>query len=184
MSLYQFNKVEGHALNFGLYADDLFDKRLYSSLEFKYGFSDKKFKTDFFAEYYLGKYRTYKLSLHAYRTITSLFSETDNYNVLTSTFLSLFTKYDFRDYYYRRGFRFDVSGNVFPILELGAAYINRKDESAQNNTNFSIINKSKKFRDNPPVYEANIRAVAATFSLDFRKYIEDGYFSIKEKICA
>ncbi len=176
LSLYHFNRVEGHTLDFGLYSYNLAEKRLNSSVAASYGFSDKKFKTDFNASYLLGDYRTYKINVNAFNRMNTLFSESDNYNDLTSTVLALFGKYEFRDYYYSKGFDLKISGDVFPVLNLGVGFSNRADNSATVNTNFSFFNKNKKFSDLPKIYETKINSLSFSIGLDFRNYIEDGYY--------
>lgn len=175
LGLYGFNKVEGHSLNFGGSVYDEFDKRLYGELDLGYGFSDKKFKTNFSARYYLGEYRTLSLTFNAYDKITDLFGDDIYYNNLTSTLTSLIGKYDFRDYYYTKGWNFKISGDVLPILRLGIGIKNQTDKSAINNSDFSFFNKSKKYEVNKEIYSAKINAFTASFVLDFRKFIEDGY---------
>ena len=49
------------------------------SLNFSYGFSDKKFKTDFSLQYLLGDYRTTEINSNAFNKIKILFGESDNY---------------------------------------------------------------------------------------------------------
>lgn len=39
--MYHFSRVEGHALDFGVFVDDAFNRRFNSSLKLSYGFSDK-----------------------------------------------------------------------------------------------------------------------------------------------
>ncbi len=173
--IYNFNRVSGHAMNFRLSFQDYFDKRLDATFKFGYGFADKKFSTSFKSKYYLGNYRTTALSFDAYNTITELFGESDYYNVLTSTVLSWFTKYDFRDYFYKKGFKVSLKSEVSPVLKLGIGFINRTDYSAVNNSDFSLFHKSRTYRVNPSIYESKINAVTAHFTLDFRDYIEDGY---------
>ncbi len=176
LAMYHFNSVEGSALDYGLFLDDAFKERLNSSLQLSYGFSDKKFKTDFHTDYLLGDYRTYKLSLNAFNKINVLFGSSENYNELTATVLALVSKYEFRDYYYSKGFNFEASGEVFPVLNLSAGFSNHTDNNAYNNTEFSLFAKNKKFRVNPQIYETRINAVNFGFKLDFRDYIEDGLY--------
>ena len=176
LGMYHFNRVEGSAIDFGMFLDDAMNKRLNSSLQLSYGFADKKLKKDFSISYLFGDYRTYKLSLNAYDRLQVLFGKSDNYNELTSTVLALFTKYDFRDYLYSKGFDFKASGEVFPVLRLSAGFYNRTDYNAYKNTDFSIFKRNQKFRINPSIYETKINAFTASFKLDFRNYIEDGFF--------
>lgn len=176
LGLYSFNRVEGHTLNFGAEISQEFEKRLNSNLDFSYGFNDEKFKADFSAKYYLGEYRANQIYFHAYNILTDLFGESIHYNKLTSTLTSLLGKYDFRDYYYTKGFKFSIQSEVLPILRLGIGLFTRTDNNGYVNTNFSIFNKSKTFNANRTIYETKINALTANFQLDFRKYIEDGYF--------
>ncbi len=176
ITLYSFNKVEGSALNLDLYFSDAENQRLDGIGEISYGFSDKKFKKILFVNYNLGDYRTTTLTLNIYDKITDLFSTSQNYNKFTSTILSLFTKYDFRDYYYSKGFELNLKSEILPFLDLGIGYINKTDQSANNNTNFAFFYKNKAYRANKTIYDTRINAVTANFKLDFRKYIEDGFF--------
>ena len=175
LGLYSFNKVEGHTVNFGLSFYNEFDKRFNGHVNLDYGFSDKKIKSDVSAKYYLGDYRTALLSFNMYNKLTDLFRESVFYNKLTSTLTSLLGKYDFRDYYYTKGWDINIYDDVFPILRLGAGFLNRTDNNAFNTSDFSILNKSKKYRMNKNIYETKVNALTASFTLDYRKYIEDGY---------
>ncbi len=176
LGMYHFNSIEGHAFDFGLFFNELFNKRFNSDLNFSYGFSDKKFKTDLYAQYLFGDYRTYNLSLHVFDKLNLLFGSSVDYGELVSTISSLFFKNDFRDYYYSNGFKINLSGEVFPVLSLSAGFINHTDKNAYKNTDFSIFYRNDKFNANPEIYETKINALTAGFKIDFRDYIEDGFF--------
>jgi hypothetical protein len=149
------------------------------SLDLSYGFNDKKFKQEFFGNYYLGDYRTTNVSFRGFNKLTDLFSESIRYNKLTSTLTSLFGKYDFRNYFYTKGFSASVQSQVFPILNLGIGFLNRTDNNAYHNSDFSFFNKKKSYNINQSIYETRINAVTTSFQIDFRKFIEDGYFRRK-----
>lgn len=176
LGLYHFNRVEGHALDFGFFLNDVLDQRLNSQLKLAYGFSDKKLKKDLSATYLFGDYRTYSLKLNAYDRLNVLFGESENYNEITATLLALIAKEEFRDYYYSNGWDIKFSGEVFPVLNLELGFMNRTDNSAISNSNFAFFYKDRTYRQNPPIYETKINALTAGFKLDFRNYIEDGYF--------
>lgn len=176
LSLYSFNRVEGHTFNFGAGLSQANNKRLNANLDFSYGFSDTKFKTDFRATYFLGEYRNTSISVTAYNKLADLFSESIKFNELTSTFTNLFGKYDFRDYYYTKGFGVKLWSEIFPVLRMSAGFFSRTDNSGYNNSDFSILNGSKSYNINPRIYETKVSALTAGFQLDFRKFIEDGYF--------
>jgi len=179
LSIYSFNHIEGHTLNFGVNARQLFEKRMNLSLDLSYGFNDKKFKQEFVGNYYLGDYRTTNVSFRGFNKLTDLFSESIRYNKLTSTLTSLFGKYDFRNYFYTKGFSASVQSQVFPILNLGIGFLNRTDNNAYHNSDFSFFNKKKSYNINQSIYETRINAITTSFQIDFRKFIEDGYFRRK-----
>ncbi|NWG27215.1 MAG: hypothetical protein HXY48_01635 [Ignavibacteriaceae bacterium] len=176
LNFWRFNSVEGFTPRLGFYFENYLDQRLNSSLDLAYGFSDERFKTDFSFEYLLGDYRTTSLTLNAFNTIKVLFGTSDEYADLTASLLALLNKEEFRNYYYSAGYDFKIESEVFPVLALSAGFLNRRDKSAQNNTDFSFFKKDREYPINPNIYEATINAVTSGFKLDFRDYIEDGYF--------
>jgi hypothetical protein len=176
LNMWRFNSVEGFTPRLGFYFGDYLDQRLNSSINLAYGFSDKRFKTDFDFEYLLGDYRTTSINFNAYNSIKILFGSSDEYADLTASLLALLNKEEFRNYYYSRGFDLKIESEVFPVLALSAGFFNRKDKSAQKNTDFAFFRKDKDYPINPPVYDVNLNAVTAGFKLNFRNYIEDGYF--------
>lgn len=176
ISMYHFNPVEGHAIDFGLFLNDYLEERLNSDLMFSYGFSDKKIKTDFSFQYLLGNYRTTEINFKAFNKIKILFGESDYYNELTSTLLALFGKYNYRNYYYSNGFSLGISGEVFPILRLGIGFENFQDETAVNNSDFSFFAKEKEYPANKPIDNIKLNLITASFSIDPRNYIEDGLY--------
>lgn len=176
LNIYHFNKVEGSALNLALYYDDSIKKRFSTSLDMNYGFSDKKLKWDVGAEYLLGEYRTTKIQVNIFDRLNILFKESDEYGKVISTLTSLFGHYDFRDYYYSNGFNLKFSGAVLPILDLGIGITNRTDKNAKVNTEYSFFAKDKLYSQNKQIFEGKVVTLSGIFKLDFRKYIEDGYF--------
>lgn len=176
INIYHFNKVEGNALNAGLYYDDSKNKRLSSSLDMNYGFSDEIFKWDATASYLLGDYRTTEISFSAFDKLDVLFRESDEYGKFLSTITSLFGHYDFRDYYYSNGFYFAISGAVFPVLDFGLEIKNRTDKNSMVNTEFSFFKKDDFYETSKEIFEGKIVTLSTNFKLDFRKFIEDGFF--------
>lgn len=176
LNLYHFNKVEGHSLNGGIYYNDYYEKRLTGDLDFNYGFSDKTFKWNLYAEYLLGNYRTTKISISAFDNLNVLFSESDEYGNFLSTLTSVFLHYDFRDYFYSNGFDFNITGAVLPILNLGFGVHNRTDNNSVVNSEFSIFKRNDFYEPSKQIFEGKIVTLSTNFRLDFRKYIEDGYF--------
>jgi len=176
LNIYSFNRVEGHSVNFGLEFSKLFNSYYYGSMFFGYGFSDKKFKYNIDNTYYLGTYRNHSIYFNIYDKTKSLFEESVEYNTFTSTVLSLFTKYDFRNYYRSKGFEAKVKTMIFPFLTVSAGFINNTDFSLINRTDFSFFKKDKKYPLNLKLNDGKFTALKYGFELDFRPYIIDGLF--------
>lgn len=176
ISMYHFNRVEGHSIDFNIGLRNLDDYRINTDLDLSYGFSDEKFKKELQFEYLLGDFRTTSLRLNVFDKTKILFDESDKYNYFTSTLTSLLGKYDFRDYYKSSGFEFDVAGEVLPILKLSLGFLNKTDKSLSNNSDYSFFNKDKSYSQNLIIYDTKINALKFGFDFDFRKLIEDGKF--------
>ncbi len=176
LSLYSFNRVEGHALKLEVRWDDFFKKRFSGFAETGYGFNDRKGKFNFSSEYLFGAYRTGSAHFSVFNKLDRLYEEFDYYNEFTSTVLNLFTKYDFRNYFYREGFEAGVSAALLPILSVGIDYLRHKDKSGFLNTDFSIFQRDKTFPQNTEIDEGITKIFKLSAGLDFRKYFEDGYF--------
>ena len=176
LNCWRFNSVEGFTPRLSFYLEDYLDQRLNSSLNLAYGFSDERFKTDFAFEYLLGDYRTTSIDLKLFNSIKELFGSSDDYTDLTASLLALLNKEEFRNYYYSSGFNIKFESEVYPVLDLSVGFLTHKDKDAYTNTQFSFFRKDKDYPQNPPIYETSINALTAGFKLDFRDYIEDGYF--------
>ncbi|MFA6025333.1 MAG: DUF5686 family protein, partial [Ignavibacteriaceae bacterium] len=161
LGLYHFNRVEGNALDFGFFFYDLLDNRLQTSLTTSYGFADKRFKTSFSSLYYFGDYRTYSLSVNAFKKTSILFERSSSYGDLFSTLSSLLSKYEFNDFYYSRGFTLFASGEISPTLKLKVGFFQIDDQSAIKNSEFSIFAWKKKFNDNAAISNGLTSAIKA-----------------------
>lgn len=176
LNMYHFNRVEGHAMDFGFTGKNLFSKRFNTQLKVHYGFSDEIFKSEFDALILLGDYRTYKISFGAYKSIIPLFNESNDYNSFASSLFALAFNDDFLNYYYSKGFYLKLGGDVFPIFNADLSFSNKTDNSAVKNSDFTFSEEAKVFRENPPICDATINSVDFNLTIDFRDYIEDGYF--------
>lgn len=176
LGMYHFNRIEGHSIDYGVWLYELNNRRISLSLNTGYGFSDKKFKWNFNSKVLLGDYRTISMNLNLFNKLKILFDNSENYNELTSTLLSLISKYEFRDYYYSQGGGINLEGEVFPVLKLRLGFDHSKDLIAENKTNVSLFYDKKTYKANLPINEVTINSVSSGFTIDFRDYIEDGYF--------
>ncbi len=176
LAMYHYNRIEGHTIDFSIFANGMLDERFFVNAFTNYGFADKKFKFDFTGRYLLGDYRTTTISFSFFNKLNILFPEGEDYNELTATLYSLLAKYEFRDYYYSKGMKVNLSSEVFSFLRLNTGLSSRKDISAFNMSDFSIFGKNKSFRLNPLINDGWVNTISAGFGFDFRNYIEDGLY--------
>ncbi len=176
LGMYHFNRVEGNTVRFDVNAINLFNNRFHSSLGFAYGFADLRVKSDLKFSYYFGKYRTFNISANVFNKLNILFGKSDSYRNLTSTILALVTKYEFRNYYYSKGFELNTAGEITPRVKLRAGYSSITDKTASTNSDFSFFSRHKTFSNNLPVLNTKINYLSLGLTLDPRKYIEDGYY--------
>ncbi len=176
LDIYSFNKIEGHKLNFGIFGNNLFNHRFDFGASAGYGFADQKLKYLLTSSIRLGDYRTTEIKTKVFNNLYKLFAPSDKYRTFTSTLLSLFTHYDFRDYYYSKGFEININSEVLPVLSLSAGFLSQTETSAVNNTEFSFFRKERKYKPNTKIYDVKTNELNLGFKIDFRHYIENGLF--------
>lgn len=100
---------------------------------------------------------------------------------LENSLNALFFKFDYKDYFLRKGFSGWISFNQkFELADLQAkiSYMNDVFASLQKNANWSLFRSKKEFRENPTVSEGNLRGISFTLSLhklDNSKKISPGW---------
>jgi len=176
ITIYEFNRMRGHQLSPGFYYDDSDGKRLSLNGQINYGFADKRLLHNFGGFYLSGDYRTTKTSFSYRNDQEVIFGESDNYNAFTSTVTSLFGKYDFRSYFYRKAIDADIKFEFAEIFNIRIGYTNTTDNPGGINSDYSFFAKDKTYPVNLPAdrYSGNIFRAGVT--LDYRNYIEDGFF--------
>jgi hypothetical protein len=168
--------VEGNAIDFGINYNDSPTDRFNTNLDFSYGFADEKRKSDLYARYYFGDYRTERLHFSAFQKTAVQFGSTDSYGEFFNSLAALISKYEFRDYYYTKGFRIDFSSEIFPVIEAEIGFENRTDNNAFTNSDFSFFNTDKSYRPNRPIYETRLNILSFGLTFNFQDYIEDGKY--------
>lgn len=176
LGIYHYNRVEGHSFDADFGVRGLLDNRLRGSVGFSYGLGDKKMKEKIKLEYWSGTYREVRFALTLVNGTEYLFPDAAYKSHFQTTILSLFTKFEADDYFYRKGAEFEIYADVFQSVVLNAGYSYTDDKSAYQTTNYSFFSRGKSFRVNLPVTEVSFHSVSGGIGFDFRDYIEDGYY--------
>jgi hypothetical protein len=173
LSLYRFNRVEGHALNgdFSLHLPEL--PLQYLRAGAGYGFSDERFKYHFGGFFSLLNSPELYISAERHYERDFIDARMDPAGETFVTLFNLLSKYDYRDYFYRDGWSVDVDYDLFLLFPMGAGFSEDRYYNAMTNTDWSIFKRDENFRSNPPINEGRIRSVTGYLSFDNRDFIDN-----------
>lgn len=173
ISLYRFNRVEGHALDgdvrLSLPASPL--RSVFAGAG--YGFSDERLKYRFGGRMQFFNSPSLVIGAARYFERGFIDSNRDPAGESLVTLFNLLAKYDYRDYFYRDGWRLRASYDPFLLFPMTVTYRDDRFYNAVKNTDWSVFRQSWKFRGNPAVNEGRIRSVTAAISFDNRSFIDN-----------
>jgi hypothetical protein len=158
----RYNRVEGLYLGLKGSRDSVL-AGFYLSGSAGYGFSDKKGKYSLGIGRYFDSRRRYGLEFEGYRGFSNIPDE-EYYDPLVIAFAAVVNKSDYRDYYYANGWRGTFQAQPLGQLSLQIEYRNEDERVATNTTDFSIFDRRKPFRQNPPIAEGMMRNLRALVS--------------------
>ncbi len=173
LSLYRYNRVEGHALDGDLRLSmPHFPLRVLNAGG-GYGFDDERFKyrisawATFFSSpaLWLGVERHYERDF--------IDSRYDPAGELFVTLFNLIDRYDYRDYFYRDGWSATLSYDPLMLFPTSLRFADDRYYNAHTVGDWSIFNTDREYRSNPPVNEGRIRSVTGTLQFDDRDFIDN-----------
>lgn len=174
----RYNRVNGLTLGAGLKFRpfDQSEMNLYTA----YPFSSKIPILEASLRYFLDKNELNSINLSVYKTLSRI----DNPYIVkypAITILSLLSKNDYGDYFYRNGFELSATTTWGQLRFLkrdifvrpssfSLFFRNEEHRTAFTNTNFAIFNSSSLFRDNPQIIEGTNRSFGFELNLNFHPY--------------
>lgn len=123
-----------------------------------YGFSDKMIKYKIGVEQFVTRGRGLGIGAEVYRKLGYRPND-GSIGTLVVTFFALFNKNDYRDYYLIQGWRGYILLKPERRISLTASYLDEKETTVRQNSNFSVFQPTKQFRVNPPIAEGRLRSV-------------------------
>lgn len=161
----RFNRTEGLFLG-GRMSLDSVTNALFLRGNLGFGFADRIWKYSAGGTYYVTENRSFGIGADFYRKLDNRPDE-NYYHDIQIFFGSLFSKDDYRDYFISRGWRSFLQGNFLYkgktsnlTVELG--FINERQSSLLQNTDFSLLGREKRYRGNPAIVEGTLHAVMLT----------------------
>ena len=89
-----------------------------------------------------------------------------------NTLAALLFREDFHDYFQREGYSFHVSQNLTPYVKSELAYRQDDYASLSNHASWSLFGDKKRFRQNPPIAEGNMRSIYGEVLFDNRNDLD------------
>ena len=154
----RFNRVEGPFLGLTYSRDSVISNRLEFWGAGGFGFSDRKPKFSLGGAVFLDSSHHLKLAVEGYRRIGNTPDE-GYFPAAAITLAALVNKQDYRDYHYAAGWRGFLEAKPLRRLSLRLQYQNEDQSDAVKQTDFSIFERSKPFRGNPPIQEGTMMSL-------------------------
>ncbi len=167
-NFFQYNRVEGLYFGNNYKFANPYIKNFALSVAGGYGFEDKKFKGELVLLKLFGKKRNFFVDLKIFSKLG--FEEEENLiSTGKNTFTALFSKEDYRDYYAKKGFAFDIRYKLPESnIGIGLSFVSQIESSVGKNTDFSIFRRNHPFRLNPEAVEGRYNGLE--FLLKYNTY--------------
>jgi hypothetical protein len=154
----RYNRVEGPFLGIRGSRDSLLWRLTFNAAA-GFGFSDRKPKYSLGVSAFVDSSRRVKTGLEAYRDIANIPDE-GYYPSFAIMLGALLNKADYRDYFYTEGWRAFAEWNPERGWMTRLQYASEQQSRAVKNTEFSIFERSKKFRPNPAIDDGIMRSLS------------------------
>lgn len=157
-----FNRVEGFRL--GLDVDQVsLAPWMEARGRFSYGFSDRSSKHGIGVTFHLADHKMLDVGFD-YRMDVVPFADQGYFGSLFNSLTSLLDKNDYRDYHLAKGWSASVSSMPVPFLHASVSFVNEEHRALQQNTDYSLLRRSRRYRLNPPADDGRLRSI----KMDFR----------------
>ena len=173
---YHFNRVEGSYVGVGVHLPPVLT--VYPTVRAGYGLSDQRAKYDLSLEHRFSRDGTTSIGVGIHEKVQ--FREEYGYSTSSVTLLALFEKNDPVDYFRSNGWRAFGQTMIFPSVNCRITYLDERQWSVSQTSNFSILYEGLPFRPNPDILEGRLRSISANLSYDTRQWIDVGMFTLAD----
>lgn len=167
--LFRYNRVEG--LFLGLQSPHKYfwdeDRKVTLFGSIGYGFGVHRWEFDLGISHQLNiNSKLVEVGIEGHNSVNS----TDHWLVgsLENSISAMFFKFDYKDYFLRKGFSSWVSLNQksdIADLQAKVSYVNDAFSPLEKNVNWSLFRSKKEFRVNPEISSGNVKGVSFTLSV-------------------
>jgi hypothetical protein len=166
---YTFNRIEGNHIELNTTFEKNFKRFLLNS-RIVYGTASDQFKYRFNLEVIPTKIMNFLIKAELFSYVTPLFKKIGWFNYFENAYSTLITKKDRVNYFNEFGYRVGADYRISGIFTIGADFLQDKQSSVSNNTNFSFFRKDENYATNPQINDGLIRKVSLNLNVDFNRY--------------
>jgi hypothetical protein len=166
ISVYRFNRVEGHAVYLPFSWRRFLGRRSGVSVDAGYGFDDKRWKYD-------ADVRAFSLRAGVFDRLSNIRAVSNDWDAFTTTVSNIFWKYDYKDYYYDKGWRLGFDEDLLLLFPTEAFIRQNSYANAVKTSDWSLTRQDWEARENPPINEGKITSVGFSASFDDRDFIDN-----------
>ena len=164
---FHFNRVEGAYLGFGHYWYKVLP-RIDVDVKVGYAFERELWQYRFTGLYLPWKYNRSYVGLQCRDEIRHRPVILAPYG-FNPALWNLFSRDDPLDYYRERGFELRAEGELTRHMRLRLTYMDYRQSSEVNNTDYSILNRDDQYRVNPAIADGKLRSLSVMLRYDSRK---------------
>ncbi|HLP17871.1 MAG TPA: DUF5686 family protein [Bacteroidota bacterium] len=107
--------------------------------------------------------RQFAIGGDVYRTL-GLLPEEKPYSFFSNSVAALVSKLDYYDYYEREGWKTALSYHPMPVTSTSIEYKSEENRSLLQHTDYSILGRSRRYRQQPVIDDGHLRAVTVSLS--------------------
>ena len=152
-----FNRVEGLHAGVRVALDNI-SSILSAHFGLAYGFSDRRAKYVAGGTLFASARRRIGIGAEVYRLVANR-EDQGYYGSIANSLSALLDKNDYRDYYRTDGWRAFITATPLSDFKAELSFINELQQTAPQETDFSIIFPSRHYRANPEIEEGMLRSL-------------------------
>lgn len=158
-----FNRVEGAHLGVQVELNEI-SPFVAPRAGFAYGFSDRLTKYAVGATVFPFKDERLAVGGEYHREL-SIIPDRGYYEALFNSFTALLDKNDYRDYYLSKGWQIFADVNTSGVFKIRMAYLSEEHTTAVQNTDYSLLRRSRPYRVNPVIDTGTMRSFTLQLQL-------------------
>ena len=171
--VYRFNRVQGSVVALPLQALRPLPWIESADAEAGYGFSDRRPTYHLRGEFEPFSTRDIGFGASFFDDVFHISDGDDLFDKGATTLSNLLYKFDYQDYFRKRGTEVRFHADVFRLFPVSVTAGRNSYASAEKRSDWSIFRRDEPYRDNPRINDGVITRVSARIGFDGREFIDN-----------